>query len=87
MALREQIEDLMREVAATYESKLVPDLSDNTVLLESGLDSLGFAALVAQLEERLGFDPFVLVDEPVYPKTLGEFVKFYESAADRLKNE
>ena len=44
----------------------------------SGLDSLGFAILVATLEEKLEFDPFTMMDEPLYPSTFGEFVSIYE---------
>jgi len=57
---------------------LVPELTDDVILLESGLDSLGFAILVAALEEELEFDPFTMMDEPVYPSTFGEFVAIYE---------
>ena len=56
----------------------IPLSADNSVLLESGLDSLGFAILVVRLEETLGYDPFVLMSEPVYPKTFGEFLDIYE---------
>lgn len=49
-----------------------------TILLQSGLDSLGFAILVARLEEILGYDPFLLMTEPVYPQTFGDFVDIYE---------
>ncbi|WP_263810676.1 phosphopantetheine-binding protein [Salinibacter pepae] len=55
---------------------------DELVLLDSGLDSIGFATLVAKLEEKLGYDPFVQMDEPVYPRTFGEFVEIYEEHAD-----
>ena len=55
----------------------VPDLTDDTVLLNSGLDSLGFAILVTRLEEDLGYDPFSLASEAYYPRTLREFVDFY----------
>jgi hypothetical protein len=54
------------------------ELDDETILLDSGLDSLGFAILVARLEERLGYDPFVLMKEPVYPTTFAEFVAIYD---------
>lgn len=54
-----------------------PDFVDELVLLSTELDSLGFAVLVARLDERLGFDPFSLMNEPVYPQTLGEFVEIY----------
>lgn len=53
-------------------------LTRDTVLLESGLDSLGFAMLVARLEEELGYDPFLIMTEPVYPRTFGEFLDIYD---------
>ncbi|MEO9493958.1 MAG: hypothetical protein ABJF60_18700 [Roseobacter sp.] len=53
-------------------------VSDDLVLLESGLDSMGFAVLVVELEEILGFDPFSISEEAFYPSTFGEFVSFYE---------
>jgi acyl carrier protein len=56
----------------------LPELSDKLILLESGLDSMGFAILVSELEERLGFDPFSISDEAFYPSNLGEFISFYE---------
>ncbi len=55
----------------------VPQFTDDTLLLETELDSLGFAVLVTRLEEQLGYDPFSLMDEPVYPATLKEFVDLY----------
>ncbi len=56
----------------------VPELNDDVVLLESGLDSLGFAILVATLEDELEYDPFTLMEDAVYPTTFGEFVEIYE---------
>ncbi|MCG7531154.1 acyl carrier protein [Psychrobium sp. MM17-31] len=55
------------------------EINDDAVLLETGLDSLGFAILVALLEEELDIDPFQIMDTPVYPRTFGEFVSIYES--------
>ena len=37
-----------------------PHCQDDLVLLDSGLDSLCFAILVARLEDELGVDPFRL---------------------------
>ena len=54
------------------------EISDDTILLETELDSLGFAILVALLEEELDYDPFQLMDEPIYPSTFGEFVAIFE---------
>lgn len=60
--------------------KKYTEISDEQVLLETELDSLGFAILVALLEEELDIDPFQMMDEPVYPTTFGEFVAIYEQA-------
>lgn len=79
--LREKIIAAIHQTAETRDTEIKGQLQDDTVLLESGLDSLGFAILVATLEEDLGYDPFVLMDEPVYPRTLGEFVSIYERFA------
>lgn len=76
--MRQLIIKLLKEIAEFTDCTLVEDLSDDTVLLESGLDSLGFAILVARLEEELGRDPFTEMEEVVYPRTLGEFVTIYE---------
>ena len=61
--------------------KSLPPLTDDLVLLDSGLDSLAIAILVARLEETLGFDPFTQSDDTAYPVTLGDFIRFYEHAA------
>ncbi len=76
--VREVIIETIQRIAEENDLELSPSLNDDSVLLESGLDSLGFAILVADLEGSLGFDPFVMMDEPVYPNTLGEFVAIYE---------
>ena len=77
--MREIIKETYIEVLdQTGSELLVPELTDDVVLLESGLDSLGFAILVATLEEKLEFDPFTIMDEPLYPSTFGEFVAIYE---------
>ncbi len=82
MKVREVILDLFFEALESTESSLECDeLTDDTVLLNSGLDSLGFAILVARLEEELEFDPFVEMEEAVYPTTFGEFVAIYENHA------
>jgi len=66
---------------AEDDRKSLPQLTDDLVLLDSGLDSLGIAILVARLEEVLGFDPFTETDDMAYPVTLGDFIRFYEHAA------
>lgn len=75
------IEKLLREALASAELEVPDEFNDELVLLQSGLDSLGFAILVTQLESELGYDPFTLMEEAVYPTTFGEFVEIYERFA------
>lgn len=65
------------------EQKPVPELNDNLVLLDSGMDSLMLAILVARLEEKLDLDPFSDSADVFYPVTLGDFIKAYEMAEDK----
>lgn len=81
MSIAEKIKSLMRKIAEENEVELNPQISSETVLLQSGLDSLGFAILVARLEEDIGYDPFTLMEEPIYPQTFGELVEIYERFA------
>ena len=70
----------MRKVADEQSKTLAP-LTDDLVLLDSGLDSLCFAVLVARLEDKLGVDPFTASDDVAFPVTLGDFVQVYDRAA------
>jgi acyl carrier protein len=72
--------DQMTQVAREHGKMLAP-LRDDLVLLDSGLDSLGFAVLVARLEDTLGVDPFTTAEDAMFPLTFGDFVKVYENAA------
>ena len=55
-------------------------LTDSLELLDSGLDSLCFAIIVARLESRLEVDPFTDSEDILFPVTFGEFVSLYENA-------
>ena len=80
MTVQAMIFEQFEQVARDQEKTIAP-LSDDLVLLESGLDSLCFAIVVAKLEDELGVDPFTASEDVYFPVTLGEFVKFYEAAA------
>ena len=69
---------------AVEQGKTVAPLTDELVLLDSGLDSLCFAILVARLEDRLGVDPFTAAEDVYFPVTFGDFVKFYEDATKQI---
>ena len=80
MDIHKVIIELFHEALETADCTLIAsEINDEMVLLDSGLDSLGFAILVARLEEELEYDPFVEMEEAVYPTTFGEFVKIYEN--------
>jgi hypothetical protein len=72
-----QIEQVARE-----QKKLLLPLADDLMLLESGLDSLCLAIIVARLDDILGLDPFSAAQDAVLPVTVGEFIKSYEDDAD-----
>lgn len=67
----------MIEIAEESSVILVEPITESTELLQSGLDSMGFAILVAKLDEDLGYDPFTMMSEPVYPTRFGEFLDIY----------
>jgi acyl carrier protein len=80
MTTKLTIESEIQKVASEQNVTLAP-LSDDLNLLDSGLDSLCFAILVARLEDTLGVDPFTASDDVTFPVTLGDLVQAYENAA------
>jgi acyl carrier protein len=80
MSVRSIIISQFEAVAKEQRLKLAP-LSDDFRLLNSELDSLCFAIIIARLEDALGCDPFS-GDEPVdFPLTLNDFIRLYENGA------
>jgi aryl carrier-like protein len=77
MSLRSTILEQIRAVAAEQDKTIAP-LSDDLPLLESGLDSLCFAILIARLEDLTGQDPFNAGGVSRFPRTVGDLVLFYE---------
>jgi len=67
------------EQVGAEQNKMLRPLTDDLNLLDSGLDSLCFAILVARLEDKIGFDPFTVSDDVEFPVTLGDFVRAYEN--------
>jgi acyl carrier protein len=80
MSTRSKITAQFEQVSKEQGKHLIA-LTDQTPLLDSGLDSLCFAIIVARLEDELGYDPFSTSDDTDFPVTFGDFVKFYENAA------
>ncbi len=80
MSIKATVIAQLEEIRRSSKKPLLP-LTDDLVLLDSGLDSLGLAILVTRLEDSLGLDPFTDADMTVPPVTLGEFVGLYEHAA------
>ena len=76
--MRDVIIGEIRRVAQEHGKSLKP-ITDDLGILDSGLDSLCFAILVARLEDVLGVDPFSGSDDMEFPTTFGEFFKLYEN--------
>jgi acyl carrier protein len=80
MDVRSEVIEQFKQVAQEQDRRLAP-LTDDLTLLDSGLDSLCFAIVVARLEGSLGVDPFSDDEDARFPVTFGDFVRFYENAA------
>jgi acyl carrier protein len=78
MSVRSTITSQFQQVAVEQERTLAP-LADELKLVQSGLDSLSFAIIVARLEDALGIDPFNAAEAVDFPVTFGDFVRLYEN--------
>lgn len=81
---RKNIEDvILREVVKLLEEEKGDhvDVGLQDGLVESGMDSLAFAVLVTRLEDLLGLDPFLALEEDIYPRTVAELVDVYAKYA------
>jgi acyl carrier protein len=75
-SIRTTIVTHFEQVAAEQRHKLT-SLTDDRPLMETGLDSLAFAIVVARLEDALGIDPFSATEDARFPVTFGDFVQMY----------
>jgi acyl carrier protein len=78
MSVRLIVTGMINEIA-DEQKKAIKPLSDDLALLDSGLDSLCLAILVARLEDQLGADPFTASEDAYFPVTLGDFIRAYET--------
>ncbi len=81
MTVRSEIVTQFKQVAQEQDRRLAP-LTDGLELMNSGLDSLCFAIIVTRLETLIGVDPFSTSEDARFPVTFGEFITFYENAAN-----
>jgi hypothetical protein len=77
MSIKLTILEQMEQVAREH-GKILAPLKEDLVLADCGLDLLGFAVLVARLEDTLGIDPFTAAEDAFFPVTLGDFVRVCE---------
>ena len=81
-SIRTTIISHFEHVAAEQRQKLV-QLTDDVPLMNSGLDSLAFAIVVARLEDSLGIDPFSASEDAQFPVTFGDFIQMYEKMYEK----
>ncbi len=79
MSIRSEVITQFERVASE-QGKELPALADDLALVDSGLDSLCLAIIVARLQDALEIDPFSAEDAG-FPVTFGEFTRLYENAA------
>jgi acyl carrier protein len=77
-SVRLKIISAMQQIAREQQVSL-PPIEDDLSLHETGFDSLGFAILVARLEDDLGIDPFTMSENAAFPLTIGDFIRAYEN--------
>jgi acyl carrier protein len=83
MSTRSKIIDQFEQVSKEHAQTLAP-LVDDLRLVDSGLDSLSIAVVVARLEDQLGVDPFSSDELTKFPVTVGDFIDAYESLVKQL---
>ena len=79
MSIRSTVLETMTRIGEQQGKALRP-LTDDLSLLDSGLDSLCVAIIVASLDDELGLDPFS-ANDAAFPVTVGDFIRLYEAAA------
>ena len=79
MSVRSEVLNQFKQVAEEQD-KILSAARGRFAVLESGLDSLCFAVIVARLEDILGVDPFTAAaeDTPFPGDSSADFVKSYE---------
>ena len=80
MSIKTTVISEIEQVRGTS-GKHLPALTDDLVLVESGLDSLSVALLITRLEDTLGLDPFAAAEVTSHVVTLGDLIRLYENAA------
>jgi hypothetical protein len=78
MAVRLRNISEMQKIAAEQQVTL-PPLVDEISLHETGFDALGFAILVARLEEDLGIDRFTMAEDAAFPLMVGDLIRVNEN--------
>jgi hypothetical protein len=79
MSIRDTVLTGIQAVAAD-QALAFGALTDDCLLLETGLDSLGFAILASRLAAVVGCDPFACGSNARFPRTIGELVAVYDAA-------
>jgi len=84
MNVRQIVYDNVKSIGE-QQRKNLPSLSDDTLILNSGLDSLCVAILIATLDDELNVNPFD--NENVNPPiTIGDLINIYETAVSVTSN-
>jgi hypothetical protein len=76
--VRTTVISLLTQVA-TEQGKTLAPLSDDLALMDTGLDSLCIAIIVARLDDLFEVNPFGETDDVALPVTVGDFIRIYEN--------
>ena len=79
--LDNRLEELVREQANLAGASVTGAIPDEAVLVDLGLDSLGFVKIIVEMQRTFDVDPFGREDTISYPETVGELKELYRRYA------
>jgi hypothetical protein len=85
MSIATRLEEIVRQEIEQAGGMPPARLLGSTMLMRTGLDSLGFASLVVAMQKEFGIDPFGGNDEIIYPESFGDLLALYETDAARAR--
>ena len=85
MKIETRLNELVRQENEMASGNSSVELLKETVLAETGLDSLGFATMLFTMEQEFMLDPFGGTDDIIYPETFGELIALYEGEQRQME--
>ena len=83
MTIEQQLKAIILQEIKNAGGNVSTVLNEDTILIDAGLDSLGFTTLMVTMKQQSGLDPFGAADQITYAETFGELVSLYKEEESR----